>query len=158
MRLDPLKSRTHILLQLRSLLFPCRSVTVEHVEQGVDGGGAHRTRQALVRHVIEKNLDHVERVVAQPYVGALVTVGIEHRRGVVRALAVQIRRFPAGRDHFGDERVQALEFELGERMAVGDHMVPSAGGAAEPLDQVVALAVKVLSRVHPVIGNQHQRG
>ena len=57
--------------------------------------------------LLHQNLQRVESGVAKVDRGALVTIRIEQRRGIIVALAFQVERFVARRHHLGHERIQA---------------------------------------------------
>ncbi len=79
-------------------------------------------------------------VVAQADVRALIAIEIEHYRRVLIGLAGQIGRIGAGRNDLGDEWIQSFDLEFGEGMAVGEHVMRSAGGTVKPVHQAVSLS------------------
>jgi hypothetical protein len=56
-------------------------------------------------------------------------------------VAVQIGGAGARRHNLRDQRIQASNLVLGERMTVGDPVMATSLRATEPLDQAVGLAI-----------------
>src|SRR5580658_1500201 len=125
-------------------------------------GGDHRMakgrRETRALQLFEQNLQRVESGVSKINGSPLVAVEIEQRGRVFLGSALQIRGVIAGRDHFGNERVEPLQLVFVQGMPVGDHMMASSSTAGKELDQIVALTKNTRLRIHSVIGNHCQRG
>ena len=83
-------------------------------------------------------------------------VEVMHHGWVCRALPVQVIGLRGGRDDGRDERIEALHFEFGEWVPVGQHVVRAAGFAGEPVDQVVALTHHAGRGGHAVVGDNDE--
>ena len=103
-------------------------------------------------------MNEVEVAFAQLYRGALVAVEVQEGRRVQSALAFEIERVFGGRVDERDERVDSFERVGGQEAALCDDVMAAAFGAAEELDEVVALTVDALDGVRAVVGDDDERG
>ena len=89
--------------------------------------------------------------------GALITVKVEHGRGVRCAFAFQIEGVGRCRCDQRHKRVHAFEGVVEQQATFGDDVMSAPRFAAQQFYEIVALAVDLLISIDSVIRNQHQR-
>ncbi len=154
---DQTTQRARLFVHLVEVALPARAAAFERREEGLRGGAAQGGGQVFALELKQEDVQEVEVAVAQVDGGALVAVEVDDGRRVGSALALEVVGVFGRRVDEGDERVDALQRVVAQQPPLGDDVVAAARGAAEHLDEVVALTVDALVGVGAVVGDEDER-
>jgi hypothetical protein len=136
-------------------LLPRPRVPVALLEKRVLDRRAPGGRDAQPGQLLQQDVQHVQRGVAQMNRRPLVAVEVDERRLVV-ALPLQVGRVAGACRDQRHQRINAANRVVVHRAPLGDDVMAAAGRAAEQIDQAVSLAEHPLVRVDAVVRQQHE--
>src|SRR5436190_15911343 len=146
------------MVELIRFIFSTCFAPGQRSEESISHRSSKFWREILALKLLQKNLQKVEVAAAQMQCGALVTVKVEQRGRVSRALSFQVERLRRCCGNRRHKRVDSFDRVIHQQSPLRDHMMSAALVTSQQLHQIEALANHVFLRIKAMIGNNNQRG